>query len=269
MPTSRYSQPLYDRQRTPSPKPGISKVIEMKIEGDETLDILCKETLKIIQKKDGYRFSIDAILLSSFVTLKKYETLLDIGTGCGIVPIYMSKKGLSNPMLGIEIQDELFITAQKNKELNKCENVRFMRGDIKLLADTLKKSFFHVIVSNPPYTKERTGRQSPKQSRLIARYESQIDLETLLSISSALLDKKGRLYLIYPSRRLGELVYAAKKHRLEPRRLRFIHPKREETANLFLAELIKEGGTEVTIEKPLYIYDNDRYTEEVESYYLL
>lgn len=247
----------------------MSRAIETRIEEDETLDILCNDTLKVIQKKDGYRFSIDAILLSCFVTLKKHETMLDIGTGCGIIPIYMSKRGFPNPMVGIEIQEELFVTAQKNRELNSLQNVQFLYGDVRLLTGILKKTLFHVIVSNPPYTKKHSGRKSPGQSRFIARYESQIDLENLLSISSALLGKKGRLYLVYPSKRFGELVYTAKKHRLEPKRLRFIHPKREETANLFLAEFIKEGGMEVTIEKPLYIYDNDRYTEEIESYYLL
>jgi tRNA1Val (adenine37-N6)-methyltransferase len=241
----------------------------MRIEEDETLDILCHDELKIIQKKDGYRFSMDAILLARFVTVKRDERLLDIGTGCGIIPIYMSKSGHSNPMLGVEIQEELFSTAQKNIELNNCENVQFIHGDVRLLAGTLKKTFFHVIVSNPPYTKEHTGRKSPKQSRLIARYESQIDLEIFLSISSALLDKKGRLYLIYPSKRVGELIYTARKYRLEPKRLRFVHPKKEESANLFLVELIKEGGIEVIVEKPLYIYDNDQYTDEVESYYHL
>jgi tRNA1Val (adenine37-N6)-methyltransferase len=76
----------------------------MQIEDDETLDILCDDELKIIQKKDGYRFSIDAILLSNFITLKKHERLLDIGTGCGIIPVYMSKRGNQNSMTGIEIQ---------------------------------------------------------------------------------------------------------------------------------------------------------------------
>ncbi len=239
------------------------------VEQDETLDVLCNDTLKIIQKKGGYRFSVDAILLSCFVTLKRHEALLDIGTGCGIMPVFMSKRGFRNKMLGVEIQEGLFHAAQKNKELNRCENVDFILGDIKIVAETLKKNFFHVIVSNPPYTKESTGRKSPGQSRLIARYESKIELEELLTVSSALLGRKGRLYMIYPSKRFGELVYTAKKHRFEPKRFRFVHPRKEKAANLFLAELIKDGGMEVTIEKPLYIYDNDRYTEEVESYYRL
>jgi tRNA1(Val) A37 N6-methylase TrmN6 len=239
------------------------------IENDETLDILCNDELKIIQKKDGYRFSIDAILLSNFITLKKHERLLDIGTGCGIIPVYLSKKGHRNFMTGIEIQEGLFQAAQKNKYLNNCGNLQFIHGDIKLCIEDLRKIPFHVIVSNPPYTKERTGRQSPKHSRFIARYESYIDLSKLLSASSAILNKKGRFYIIYPSKRLGELIYTAKANKLEPKRLRLIYPKREMAANLFLAEFIKEGGMEVTIEKPLFIYDNEQYTKEIESYYYL
>ncbi len=241
----------------------------LSLSDDETLDLLCEEELKIIQKKDGYRFSIDAILLANFVTLKKNERLLDIGTGCGIIPIYMAKKGVSNEMVGAEIQEQLFDTALKNKELNHCDNVRFLMGDISSLAKGLKRRPFHVVLSNPPYTKARTGRKSPKDSRSIARYESHLDLTALLTLSSSLLFKKGRLYVIYPSKRLGEVIDGARSDQLEPKRLRFIHPKKNEPSNLFLAEFIKEGGIGTTIEPPLYIFENGHYTEEVQSYYIL
>lgn len=240
-----------------------------KIGKDETLDIVCDEKLRIIQKREGYRFSIDPILLANFIILKKDERLLDIGTGCGIIPIYESKRGYKNYMLGIEIQEELFQLALKNKKLNHCENIQFSKGDIKSSAKELKRTPFHVITSNPPYTKESTGRKSPKHSRCIARYESQLDLLSLLSISSSLLYKKGRLYVIYPSKRLGELIYIGKINKLEPKRLRFVYPKKGEGSNLFLAEFIKEGGVGITIEKPLYIYENGHYTEEVKAYYFL
>lgn len=236
---------------------------------DETLDLLCEEKLKLVQKKEGYRFSIDAILLANFVILKKNERLLDIGTGCGIIPVYMTKKGCGNEMVGVEIQGQLFETALKNKALNNCDNVRFLMGDIGSLAGGLKRRPFHVVLSNPPYTKARTGRKSPGDSRRIARYESYLDLNMLLSSSSALLFKKGRLYVIYPSKRLGEVIDSARANRLEPKRLRFIHPRENEPSNLFLAEFIKEGGIGTTVEPPLYIYKNGYYTEEVEGYYLL
>jgi len=237
------------------------------IADDETLDIICNEGLRLIQKRECYRFSIDSIILSNFVVLKKRDRLLDIGSGCGIIPIYMSKKGYGNDMLGIEIQEELFEVSQKNILINDTPNVKFIHGDIKYMERELKRTPFHVVVANPPYTKRHTGRKSNQASRVMARYESQIELSTLVSIASSLLFKKGRFYTIYPSKRLGELIYTAKTYRLEPKRMRFIHPIKEKPANLFLAEFIKEGGIEIKVEKPLYIYDNDNYTDELQTYY--
>lgn len=242
-------------------------ITDIDIADDETLDILCNERLRLIQKKDGYRFSIDSILLANFVVLKKRDRLLDIGSGCGIIPIYMSKKGYNNNMLGVEIQEELFGASQKNLLLNNVKNVQFMHGDIQIMEKELKRTLFQAVVSNPPYTKRHSGRKSHQNSRIIARYESRLDLLGLISIASSLLSKKGRFYMIYPSKRLGELIYTAKTHRLEPKRLRFIHPRKEKDANLFLAEFVKEGGIEIKVEKPLYIYDNDNYTDELKTYY--
>lgn len=244
-------------------------IANIDIADDESLDIICNDKLRFIQKKDGYRFSIDAILLANFVVMKRGDRLLDIGSGCGIIPVYMSKKGYQNKMLGVEIQKNLFEISQKNALINNCNNIQFVNGDITMMEKTLAKTPFKVIVSNPPYTRKSTGRKSPQTSRLIARHESQLDLSKLISISSTLLFKKGRFYTIYPAKRIGELIYAAKSCKLEPKKFRFIHPRKGEGANLFLAEFIKEGGIQVIVEKPFYIYDNDHYTEELQTYYTL
>ena len=101
------------------------------IESLDTVELLCEEKLKIVQKKTGYRFSIDAFLLANFVTLKKGERLLDIGTGCGIIPIYMAKRGYTNSMLGVEIQDDLFNLALENRRINNVgDQIDFLKGDI-------------------------------------------------------------------------------------------------------------------------------------------
>ncbi|HEY3276471.1 MAG TPA: methyltransferase domain-containing protein [Syntrophorhabdaceae bacterium] len=234
---------------------------------DETLELLCDEELKIVQKKEGYRFSVDAILLANFIHLKKGERLLDIGTGCGIIPIYMMRKGFCNNMTGIELQPGLFQTAVKNKAINGCENIEFIEGDATSPQIDLKKARFDVAVSNPPYTRKGTGRRSPDDSRHIARHEEHLDLSRLLSLTSSLLHGKGRLYLIYPSTRIGEVMGCARAHRMEPKRLRFIHSREAEESILFLAEFLKDGGAGTVVEKPLYIYKETDYTEEVRSYY--
>jgi tRNA1Val (adenine37-N6)-methyltransferase len=233
---------------------------------DETFTLLCRDRLKLLQKKGAYRFSIDCVLLANFIALKRQERMLDIGTGCGIIPIYMSKRYPHNSLVGVEIQEELFNLAKRNVLLNGCENVRVLQGDIR----TVAKSFgapFHVVVSNPPYVKRDSGRRSPQHSRNLARYESLLDLESLIAVSASLLYTKGRLYLVYPAKRLAEFVSVAASHGLEPRRLRLIHPRGNEPANLFLIECMKGGGAELKVERPLFIHEDGEYSEEVASYY--
>jgi tRNA1Val (adenine37-N6)-methyltransferase len=233
---------------------------------DETLTVLCQGRLRLFQKKGAYRFSIDPILLANFILLKGRERMLDIGTGCGIIPLYMSARHPDNEFTGVEIQRELFDLAAKNIRINDCRNVQFLNGDIRTASRKVNAPF-HVIVSNPPYVKKDTGRKSPQHSRYVARYESLLDLDSLCAASTSLLCNKGRLYLIYPAQRLAELVATAKAYDLEPRRLRLIHPRASEPANLFLIECLKGGGTALKVEKPLYIYDGREYSEEVKSYY--
>ena len=233
---------------------------------DETLTLLCGEKLKLLQKKKAYRFSLDPILLANFVVLKKQERMLDIGTGCGIIPIYMSKKYPGNNMIGVEIQKELFSLAERNVRINGCDNVQMVAGNVRTIRKTFDRPF-HVIVSNPPYVKRDSGRKSPTDSRHLARYESLLDLKSLFSISASLLYSKGRLYLIYPARRLAEVISSATAHGIEPRRVRLIHPRADEPANLFLIECMKGGGAELRVDPPLCIYDNGTYTDEVAAYY--
>jgi tRNA1Val (adenine37-N6)-methyltransferase len=238
------------------------------VENDETADVLCNEQLTIIQKKRGYRFSIDAILLASFVRLKRHERLLDIGSGCGIIPIYMARKGYANDMTGIELQKGLFDAAQKNRVINLCEHhVRFINADIMDVLEDMKKDHFQVIVANPPYTKRRSGRICPEESRLLARYEEKLDIESLTAAVSKLLSRKGRFYAIYPARRLAELVSAAQSKKLALKKLRVVYPRQAEEANLILTEFLKEGGPGVTIEKPLYVYNGSTLSDEVKKYY--
>jgi tRNA1Val (adenine37-N6)-methyltransferase len=235
------------------------------LKSDETLDFLCDERIRLIQKRDGYRLSMDPLFLANFVRLKRKETLLDVGTGCGIIPIYLTVRGHRNRIVGIEIQDELHALAVRNRELNECTNVEFLKGDIRTCHRDLGP--FHVIVSNPPYVKEQTGRKNPGPSRLIARSEQALDLPALISIASSTLFTHGRLYVIYPAKRLAELVYEARTRHLEPKRLRCVHSRAGAPAVLVLLECVKDGGAYMSVEAPLYIFSRADYTQEVRGYY--
>lgn len=234
---------------------------------DETLDVLFDEKIKFIQKKDGYRFSIDSILLSNFARIKEGERVLDIGSGCGVIPIYLEKRGIRAKFLGVEIQRELFELSERNRILNLCKNVEFVLGDIRMLVESLKREPFDVVISNPPYRKEGSGRRSPKESKDLARSERELKLDELLHVSRSLLKEGGRLYLIFPAVRIPDLVYNARSSGLEPKRMRFVHSRVEEEATLVLVEMRKGGRVGCKVERPLIIYEENEYSEEVKSYY--
>ena len=183
-------------------------VAELILKENETLDIICNDRLKMIQRRDYYRFSIDAILISNFVVLRKDERLLGIGCGSGVIPIYLTviRGFVDNKMVGIEIQEGLYRLAFRNVVVNDCNNIEIIKGDVRSFLEHMKDAAFQVIVSNPPYTKRKTGRLSPSASRLIARSELSLDLSSLFVYASKCLKRRGRLYLIYPARRFSELV---------------------------------------------------------------
>lgn len=243
---------------------------ELVLNENETLDIICNDRLKMIQRRDCYRFSIDAILISNFITLKRGERLLDIGCGSGVIPLYLTviRGFVDNQMVGIEIQEGLHQLSARNVIMNGCSNIEIIKGDVRSFLGHAKDADFQVIVSNPPYTKSKTGRPSPSVSRLIARSELSLDLSSLFVYAFKGLKRRGRLYLIYPARRFSELVSIGEKEGFELKRARFVYPREGERASHVLTEFYKEGGREVIIEKPLFIYHNDRYTEEIQSYYL-
>ena len=129
---------------------------------DETLDTFFNERLKILQKKKGYRFCIDAVLLSKFVKIRKNEKAIDLGTGCGILPLLLSQTTKAHSFVGVEIQKGLADCAKKNVVLNHLsDRISIVDGDFRELKNTFPPGSFDVVTSNPPYRKYRTGRVNP------------------------------------------------------------------------------------------------------------
>jgi len=229
------------------------------LNNNEKIENLQDKGLKIIQASDTYRFSVDSILLLDFIRLKNYENIIDLGTGSGIIPLLLfgKKKGLS--IYGIEIQEDLADMARRSVELNKLQNsITIIQEDYRNLKNIFKNQQFDVVVSNPPYISMAQGKINPSSSKAIARHEIKGDLEDMISVSNYLLKNKGRIYLIYRSAKLIKLVIALKKYGIEPKVIKFIHPRPGENANLVLLEGIKCGKEELKIEDPVFLYSNKK-----------
>src|SRR4030042_2561369 len=221
---------------------------------DETLDIFLKGKLQMIQKKRGYRFSVDAIRLSQFIKIQKDERVMDLGTGCGILPLLLSQTTKAHSFIGVEIQKKLADCAKKNVILNHLENrISILKQDFRGWRNPFPPGSFDVVLSNPPYRKYRTGRTNPSLEKAIARHEMKGTVEDLISVASYLLPPKGRCYLIFPVLRTVDLLVALRGEKLEPKRLQFVHPFIGKEAKFILTESIKDSGVELKLMNPLIL----------------
>ena len=223
---------------------------------DETLDTFFNGKLQIFQKKSGYRVSIDAILLSQFIKIRKNEKAIDLGTGCGILPLLLSHTTKAHSFVAVEIQKELTELAKKNVFLNVLgDRVSILYRDFRELKGIFPPGSFNVVFSNPPYRKYRTGRVNPTIEKAIARHEIKGTIEELISIASYLLPPKGRCYLIYPASRIVDLLLILRSNRLEPKRMQLVYPRLNGEAKFILIESIKASGVELKIMAPLILHD--------------
>lgn len=230
--------------------------------------------IKLYQNKRGYRFSVDALLLYSFVNLHRAYRIADLGAGSGIVGILLAKRYPEAEITLIELQKSLVELAKRNIVLNNLQDrVTVIKNDIRYI-DTIRlfiNSLLHrfdLVVSNPPFRRQKTGLISPTGEKAIARHEIELKLADLIQAACSLLRSKGRLCMIYHPSRLVELIAALREKHLEPKRLRFVHSNLMTEAKMVLVEAIKDGRTEMKIDNPLYIYNKDgTYTDELKALY--
>ena len=189
-----------------------------------------------------------------FSRIRKNEKVIDLGTGCGILPLLLSQNTKAHSFVGVEIQKELAELANKNVRLNHLEDrVWILQKDLRELKEAFPPGSFDVVLSNPPYRKYRTGRVNPAMDKAIARHEITGTLEDLISIASYLLPPKGRCYLIFPALRTVDLLVVLRSQKLEPKRLQFVHPQVGEEAKFILSESIKDSGVELKVIDPLIL----------------
>lgn len=232
---------------------------------DEQLDDLWRGGLKIYQKKLGFKYGIDSVLLAHFVPYKKHQRILDVGTGSGIIPILLSGLEPSLSLSGIELQTEYVAMAKRSVERNGQTNIELIEGDATRLTDYYDPESFDIVVSNPPYYNKALV--SARVDKAIARSEIHLTLSQLIEQVAKVLKPKGQFVLIYHPGRLTELMALLHQHKLETKSLRFIHPSVDKEANLVLLRATKGGGKEVRVLPPLIVYHDGEYTPEIYDIY--
>ena len=227
-----------------------SRSTEIIVRPGERIDCFMDGRLKLIQSKDGYRFSIDAILLAEFVTIRQGDVVVDLGTGCGVIPLILLLTKLVGYAFGLEIQEELAGQAARNVLLNGFDDkMRVVLGDIK--NPPIAEESADVVICNPPYRQVKSGRINPDPRRAIARHEIMASIDDILRAARSVLRKKGRLALIYSSVRLADILVRMRRFNLEPKKIQIIYPDLNSGAKLVLVEAILGGRPGLKISPPI------------------
>lgn len=232
----------------------------------ERIDDLQIKGLKLIQDTDLFMFGTDSVLLADFARVKKNTTVLDIGTGTGVICFLLYGRCDSAFYTGIDIQPRSIELAKRSVELNEIESgMEFICTDLK---EFIRKDSFDLVCSNPPYERLGTGFTGGNDHVMLSRYETAATLKDIVSCAAVNLKPKGRFCLIYKAERLGELTLELKAQGLELKGLRTIHKNKGAAPRLILAEAMKGAGPGVKWYAPLIMYDEDRnITDEVRRIY--
>jgi len=233
---------------------------------DLTHDTFFNGKLSIKQARKGYRFSIDAVILASSLRPRPHERIVDLGTGCGVVPLMVAWRHPQTVLFGVEIQKELVDIARLNVvENGLTETIEVICDDIRSVRPGRFRGPVDCVVSNPPFRRAASGRINPNAQRAIARHEIQVTLPVLIQTASRLLRTAGQFIIVFTSERLVELIHEMRTYHLEPKSVRFIHARPDRESKMVMMTGVKRGKPGLRIGAPIFVYKPDgRYSDEVE-----
>lgn len=233
-------------------------------------ELLGRPLIKIYQDPECFNFSLDSVILASFVTFnKRVKKICDLGTGNCPIPLYLTLR-TNATIYGVEIQNYSFNLAEKSVKINNKEDqIILVNDDLKGISKKIGLHSFDVVVSNPPFYKVGSFRQNPDERKNIARHEIMATLDDICKEASDLLNSHGTFAMVHRPNRLTEIIETLRKYNLEPKKIRFVHPKIDKQANHVLIEAVKDGKSDgLKILEPLVVYNNDnKWTEEILKIY--
>ena len=237
---------------------------------NERIDDLEFKGLKIIQNKEGFCFGIDSVLLSDFAkNIKVNSRVIDLGTGTGIIPILLSGKTNAKFITGVEIQEEVADMANRSIKLNNLEDkIEILNMDILNLKDKYERNSLDVVITNPPYKKKNTGLLNQNDKKNISRHEITASLEDFIETAEYLLKDLGEFYMVHRPDRLVDIFYFLRKHKIEPKKIKYVYPNKNKKTNMVLIKGIKNAKPFLEFENNLYVYNEDgSYTDDILKIY--
>jgi tRNA1Val (adenine37-N6)-methyltransferase len=246
----------------------------MEADHEETLDDLLGGRLKVLQKKKGYRFSLDSILLAHFARIRPDSRFVELGLGSGVISLILCYR-TGCAAAGLELQEQLADMAARSFRMNRLDHLmEIIRCDLREIKKAMPAGGFDAVVFNPPYRRKGSGRISPNSEKALARHELSGTLADFVAAAEYLAAKAGSVFTVYPATRGVELISRFRNAGIEPKRMRMVHSTERSAAEFILLEAVKGGGEELEIMPPLFVYKGrgegqgegrGEYTPETES----
>ena len=236
---------------------------------DETLEDLQLQGLKLIQKKEGFRFGMDSVLLAHFAQIGSSDHVADFGTGSGVLPLLLIGRGKGRSFECFEIQESYAKMAERTVQINHLEKrIHIIHMDAAKAYELLDSCSMDAVICNPPYGIPGTVLDSPFSSRAIARNQDTDTMSGFLKSAFRILKGRGRFITVYPASRMLHIMQLMQQAHLEPKRFQLVYPDEEKPANLVLIEAVKDAKPMLHPMNPLIIYTKDHsLTNRLKSVY--
>lgn len=234
----------------------------------ERIDELLIDGLKIIQCQAEFCFSLDAVLLAHFASVKKGCTAIDLGTGTGVIALLLSALG-AGKVTGIELNQNMAEMALRSVKLNKLlDKINILHADLRELKGLLPSGQCELVISNPPYRPVGGGFLSAGQGVAMARHELTANLQDVIAAAKFLVKYRGRFAMVHLPERMAEIICGMSTAGIEPKRLRLVQPSPGKKPNMLLVEGVRGAKPGLEVLPPLIVYEtNGVYSEEIQGYY--
>ena len=214
-----------------------------------------------------HTFGTDAVVLSYFANPKRRDKLVDLGTGCGIIPLLMLRDGKIDSAVGVDISREATDLAEKTVKELEIKNFSVINSDLLELKGKVEFGCHNLVTCNPPYKAPNAGLKNPDKVEMVARHEVACTLEDIVAVGAKLLQTGGRLCMCHRPERLAELMSLMSKYKVEPKRLRLVCQRKGEEPWLVLVEGRRSGNVGLRIEPTLYVEENGKFSPEMIEIY--
>ncbi|WP_337103190.1 tRNA1(Val) (adenine(37)-N6)-methyltransferase [Paenibacillus sp. YIM B09110] len=212
--------------------------------------------LKIIQSREVFSFSLDAVLLSRFANIPKRGKIVDLCTGNGVIPMLLSTRTKAQ-IDAVEIQPRLADMARRSIEMNGLqEQIQVIEQDLRMYAKEAGNGVYDAVTVNPPYMPVTAGDQNENEHYAIARHEIHCTLNDVMKASARLVRPGGKVAMVHRPSRLLDIVETMRKWKLEPKRVQFVHPHANAEANMILIEAMRDGKPDIKLLPPIMVYEN-------------